>query len=74
MDQETDILFARETPNLSMHHLPEHINQDIKSRKSKDKYSTVHKTEYWSKGYPTGKPQWVGQTAKSSGPQHLINR
>ena len=32
-----------------MHHLLEHINQDIKKRSSKDKDSTVHKTEYQSK-------------------------
>ena len=56
-----------------MHHLPEHINQDIKSRYSKDKDSTVNKTEYLSKRNPTGKPQWSQQTAKASGPYHLIN-
>ena len=27
-----DIWFAWQTPNLSRHHLPEHINQDIKRR------------------------------------------
>ena len=32
-----------------MHHLLEHINQDIKRRLSKDKDSTVNKTEYRSK-------------------------
>ena len=32
-----------------MHHLLEHINQDIKRRYSKDKDSTVNKTEYRSK-------------------------
>ena len=32
-----------------MHNLLEHINQDIKERQSKDKDSTVHKTEYQSK-------------------------
>ena len=57
-----------------MHHLPEHINQDIKRRLSKDKDATVNKTEYRSKGNPTGKPQWVRQTAKASGPCNLINR
>ena len=42
-----------------MHHLLEHINQDIKKRQSKDKDSTVHKTEYQSKRNPTGKPRWA---------------
>ena len=37
-----------------MHHLQEHINQDIKSRLSNDKDSTVNKTEYRSKRNPTG--------------------
>ena len=57
-----------------MHHLPEHINQDITRRWSKDKESTVNRTEYWSKGNPTGKPRWARQTAIVSGPYHLINR
>ena len=57
-----------------MHYLPEHINQDITKRKSKDKDSTVHKTEYWSKRNPTGKPLWAQQTAKVSGPYHLVTR
>ena len=57
-----------------MHHLPVHINQDIKKRESKDKDSIVNKTEYRSKRNPTGKPQWAQQTAKASGPYHLINR
>ena len=39
-----------------MHHLLEHINQDITRRLSKDKDSTVNKTEYRSRGNPTGKP------------------
>ena len=40
-----------------MHHLLEHINQDIKRRyKSKDEDSTVNKTEYQSKIIPTGGP------------------
>ena len=34
---------------LSMHLLPEHINQDIKRRFSKDKYSTVNKTNTGAK-------------------------
>ena len=45
-----------------MHHLPEHINQDITRRQSKDKDSTVNKTEYRSKRNPTGKPRWARQT------------
>ena len=35
-----------------MHHLLGHINQDKKRRKSKDKDSTVNKTEYQSKSFP----------------------
>ena len=35
-----------------MHHLLEHINQDIKIRKSKDKDSMVNKTEYRCKKNP----------------------
>ena len=57
-----------------MHPLLEHIKQDIKTRKSKDKDSTVNTTEYRSKSNPTGKPRWARQTAKASGPYHLINR
>ena len=49
-----------------MHHLLEHINQDIKRRYSKEKDSTVNKTEYWSKRNPTVKPWWARQTAKAS--------
>ena len=37
-----------------MHHLLEHINQDTTRRQSKDKDSTVNKTEYRSKRNPTG--------------------
>ena len=48
-------LVCMKDPNLSMHHLLEHINQDIKRRYSKDKDSTVNKTEYWSKRNPKGK-------------------
>ena len=47
-----------------MHHLLEHINQNIKRRLSKDKDSTVNKTEYRSKRNPTGKPRWARQTDK----------
>ena len=43
-----------------MHHIIEHINQDIARRLSKDKDSTVNKTEYLSKRNPTGKPRWAG--------------
>ena len=57
-----------------MHHLPEHINQDIKRRLSLDKDSTVNKADYGSKRSPTGKPWWARQTAKASGPYHLIRR
>ena len=47
-----------------MHHLLEHINQDITRRSSKDKDSTVNKTEYRSKRNPTGKLLRARQTAK----------
>ena len=57
-----------------MHHLLEHTDQDIKRRLSKDNDSTVNKTEYRSKRNATGKPRWARQTAKASGPYHLINR
>ena len=57
-----------------MHHLLVHINQDIKRRKSKDKDSTVNKTEYQSKRNPTGKPGWAQRTAKASGPYHLSHQ
>ena len=57
-----------------MHHLSEHINQDIKRKTNKDKDSTVNKTEYCSKRNLIGKPWYAGQTAKASGPYHLINR
>ena len=57
-----------------MHDLLKHINQDITRRKSKDKDSTVNKTEYRSKRNQTDKPQRARQTAKASGPYHLINR
>ena len=57
-----------------MHHLLKHINQDITRRLSKDKASTVNKTEYRSKRNPTCKSWWAQQTAKASGPFHLINR
>ena len=57
-----------------MHHLLEHINQDVTRRLSKDKDCTVNKTEYRSKRNPTGKPWLAQQTAKASGPYHLINR
>ena len=35
---------------------------------------TVNKTESRRKGNPTGKPRWARQTAKASGPYHLINK
>ena len=57
-----------------MHHLLDQINQDIKRKQSKDKDLTVNKTEYRSKRNPTGKSRWAQQTAKASGPYHLINR
>ena len=37
-------------------------------RYSKDKDSTVHKTEYRSKRYPTGEPRWVKQQQKQQAP------
>ena len=65
-----DVWFVWKTPNLSMHHLLEHINQDIKRRLSKDNYkdSTVHKTEYGSKRNPTCKPRWAWQQPKHQAP------
>ena len=50
-----------------MHHLLEHINQDITRRLSKDKDSTVNKIEYRSKRNPTGKPLWARQTRLKNG-------
>ena len=50
-----------------MHHPLKHINQYITRRLSKDKDSTVNKTEYHSKRNPTGKPRWARQTAKAPG-------
>ena len=53
-----DIWFAWKNLNVSMHHLLEHINQDKKRRLSKDKDSTVNKTEYQSKrNHPKPKHQ-----------------
>ena len=40
-----------------MHHLLEHINQDIKKIYSKEKDSTVNTAEYQSKRNQTGKPR-----------------
>ena len=54
------------TPNLSMHHLLKHINQDITRRKSKDKDSTVNKTEYQSKK----KQQQVNPGGPDKQPKH----
>ena len=51
-----------------MYHLLEYINQDIKKRYSKDKDSTVNKTEYRSKWNPTGKPRWIWQQPKHHAP------
>ena len=59
------------TPSLSVHHLIEHTNQDIKRRKSKDKDSTVNKTEYRSKrnqaspGEPDKQPKHQAPTISS---------
>ena len=39
-----------------------------------NKGSTVNKTELPEQKNPTGKPGWARQTAKASGPNHLINR
>ena len=41
-------------------------------RYSIDKDWLVNKTEYRRKRNLTGKPRWAGQTAKISGPNHLI--
>ena len=65
-----------------MHHLLEHINHDIRMRQSKDKDSTVHKTEYWSKkiqqvnpGGPDKQPKHQAPTISSidkSEPSYLL--
>ena len=47
--------------------LLEHINQDIKWRQSKDKDSTVNKTEYWSKRKPTDKSNKQPKQASING-------
>ena len=54
--------------SLSMHHRLEHIKQDIKRWWSKDKDSTVNKTEYRSKRNPTGKLRWAWQQPKLQAP------
>ena len=64
-------LVAWNTHNLSMHHLLKHINQDIKGDKSKDKDSTVNKTEYPSNRIPTGKPQWSNKHLNYQAPTIL---
>ena len=51
------LVCIKKDPKLSMHHLLIYINQYISGRKSKDKDSTVNKTEYRSKRSPTGKTQ-----------------
>ena len=51
-----------------MHHLLKHINQDITRRQSKDKDSTVNKTEYRSKRNPTGKPGRPDKQPKHQAP------
>ena len=43
------------TSPLSIHHLLEHIKQDIKGKISKDNDSKEHKIEYGSKRNPKGK-------------------
>ena len=48
VDKDTHVRPAWKTPNTSVHHLPEHINQDIKSRQSKGKDLKVNKTKYRS--------------------------
>ena len=63
-----DFWFAWKTPNLSMHHLLEHINQDIKRRNSKDKDSTVNKTEYQSKKIQQVNPSGPDQQSNHQSP------
>ena len=64
-----------------MHHLLEHINQDIKRRQSKDKNSTVNKTEYQSKkiqqvnpGQPNKQPKHQAPTISSIDKSLIQNR
>ena len=50
-----------------MHHLLEHINQDITRRYSKVKDSTVNKTEYQGKRNPTVTPVGPKNRGRGSG-------
>ena len=65
---------AWKTPDPPTHHLLKHTNQDTTRRQSKDKDSTANQTEHRSKRNRTGKPWRARQTAKASGPYHLVNR
>ena len=51
----------------------QHTNQDKTRRQSKDKDSTINKTEHQSIRNPTGKPRRARQTAKAPGPHKPIN-
>ena len=57
--RHTDAWPTRKTHNPSMHHLPEHTNQDTKRRQSKIKDPTAHKSEHRSKTHSTGQPLWA---------------
>ena len=55
--RHTDTRPAWKTPNPPTHHPLKHTNQDTTRRQSKDKDSTVNKTEHQSKRNQTGKPR-----------------
>ena len=58
-----------------MHHLLKQKNQDIyQGDKAKIRTQQQIKLNTGAKKNPTGKPRWAKQTAKASGPYHLINR
>ena len=53
-----------------MHHLLEHINQDVKRRLNEDEESTVNITERRSKINPTAKPWWARRQTKHQVPTY----
>ena len=76
-----DVCFAWKTPSLSMHHLLEHINRDIKRRWSKDEDSTVQKRNTGAKeiqklnpGGPWQQPKHQLPTSSSTDKSSSGNR
>ena len=51
-----------------MHHLPEHINQDIKKEIQQRKGLNSNKTEYQSRRNPKGKFRWGQKQPKHQPP------